>query len=223
MTEDQVSTGLLTYVVFLFSTTCHEASHAYVAKRGGDPTAAQGGQVSLNPLPHVRREPFGMVVLPLLSLLTSGQMIGWASAPYNPYWQQQYPRRAAWMALAGPAANFVLVAIAGALLRLGIMTGTFHASGWMHGVGEILSVCFTLNLLLGIFNLLPVPPLDGFNALGLLLPSNSGIRVEQIRMKLRQFSLIGLLIGWQAINFIYPPVLSFASSLVTAGLRLAPR
>src|SRR5208282_5331142 len=95
--------GFIWYVAFLFSTTCHEAAHAYVAKIGGDTTAALGGQVSLNPIPHIRRSPFGMVVFPILSFfLSGGGMIGWASAPYDPLWERRHPRRSAWMALAGP-------------------------------------------------------------------------------------------------------------------------
>ena len=65
MNPDQLAFGFLEYVVFLLSTTCHEASHSLVAKWGGDTTALEGGQVSLNPLPHIRREPFGMVIMPL--------------------------------------------------------------------------------------------------------------------------------------------------------------
>src|SRR5215468_4693673 len=93
--------GLVWYVVFLLSTTCHEAAHALVAKWGGDLTAFRGGQVTLNPLPHIRREPFGMVLFPILSYALGGWMMGWASAPYDPTWCRMYPRRAAKMALAG--------------------------------------------------------------------------------------------------------------------------
>ena len=99
-------------MAFLFSTTCHEAAHALVAKLGGDETAAQGGQVSLNPIPHIMREPFGMVLIPLLSYFINHSMIGWASAPFDPLWERRHPRRAGWMALAGPAANFSLMLLA---------------------------------------------------------------------------------------------------------------
>src|SRR5271169_1105799 len=115
-TPDVLVSAFITYIVFLFSTTCHEAAHALVAKRGGDSTAALGGQVTLNPIPHIRREPFGMVLVPILSYATSGWMMGWASAPYDPNWQQKHPRRAAWMSLAGPAANFALALIAGIIV-----------------------------------------------------------------------------------------------------------
>ena len=82
-----LSSGLVYYIVFLFSTTLHEAAHAWAAKLGGDLTAYHGGQVSLDPTPHIRREPFGMVVLPILSTLVSGWPFGFASAPYDPQWE----------------------------------------------------------------------------------------------------------------------------------------
>src|ERR1700685_2311120 len=114
------------YVVFLFSTTCHEASHALVAKWGGDSTAALNGQVTLNPIPHIRRVPWGVVVIPILAFLFTRGMIGWPSAPFDPAWERRYPKRAALMALAGPAANFVLMLIGAAGLRIG------RAMGWLH-------------------------------------------------------------------------------------------
>src|SRR5690606_30571207 len=121
-----IATGLVYYVVFLFSTTLHEAAHAWAAKRGGDETAYLGGQVSLDPMPHIRREPFGMVILPLITVLISGWPFGYASAPYDPRWAYRYPRRAALMALAGPAANLLIVIAAALLLRLGVMAGVFY-------------------------------------------------------------------------------------------------
>lgn len=75
--------GFVFYGVFLLSTTLHEAAHAWAAMRGGDRTAYDGGQVTLNPLPHIRREPIGMVVLPIVSVLISGWPLGFASAPYS--------------------------------------------------------------------------------------------------------------------------------------------
>ncbi len=213
MDSDLLATGLLSYVVFLFSTTCHEAAHAFVALRGGDDTAAAGGQVSLNPLPHIRREPFGMVVLPLLSLVLGGGMVGWASAPYNPEWQRKYPQRAALMSLAGPAMNFLLAIICGLLLRVWITRGVLQRGGG-EGIGMILSIGFNLNLLLGIFNLLPFPPFDGFGVLGLL--TGSSVPLERLRMQLRQFAILGLLVGWQAIRYVYPPVQAFAERVLIA-------
>ena len=109
MSQEQLVSGLIYYVVFLFSTTVHEAAHAWAAKLGGDLTAYHGGQVSLDPRPHIQREPFGMVILPLISTLTTGWPFGYASAPYDPQWAMRHPKRHAWMALAGPASNLTLV------------------------------------------------------------------------------------------------------------------
>ncbi len=95
----------LWYLAFVVSVTCHEAAHAYAALRGGDTTAYLGGQVSLDPEPHIRRSPIGMVVMPILSIFYTGWPMGFASAPFDPAWADRYPRRAALMSLAGPAAT----------------------------------------------------------------------------------------------------------------------
>src|SRR5947207_14525690 len=86
LSPELLALGFIWYVAFLFSTTCHEAAHALAAKIGGDDTAFAGGQVSLNPVPHIQREPWGMVVIPILSLIMTGNLFGWASAPYDPCW-----------------------------------------------------------------------------------------------------------------------------------------
>src|SRR5262245_6316291 len=106
------------YLVFVFSTTCHEAAHAWVAYRGGDLTAYSLGHVTLDPTPHIRRSPFGMVVVPLISFLWGGWMIGWASVPVNRRWAVDHPRRSALMSLAGPAANLLLASLALLAMRL---------------------------------------------------------------------------------------------------------
>src|ERR1700738_4309900 len=113
MKTPDLALGIIWYIVFLFSTTCHEASHALAAKIGGDLTAFEGGQVTLNPVPHIQRSPFGMVVVPIVSFLLGGWMIGWASAPYDPNWQRQYPRRSALMGLAGAGGEFPLFGFGG--------------------------------------------------------------------------------------------------------------
>ena len=119
--------ALVFYVVFLFSVTVHEAAHAWAAKRGGDLTAYLGGQVSLDPVPHIRREPFGMVVLPLATVILTGWPWGYASAPFDRGWARRHPRRAAWMALAGPAANLGLMLLAALAIHVAMAGGRFHA------------------------------------------------------------------------------------------------
>jgi len=219
-----LAVGLLWYVVFLFSTVCHESAHALVAKWGGDQTAFQGGQVTLNPLPHIRREPVGMILVPLLTYVVSHWMMGWASAPYDPVWSRNHPRRAAKMALAGPAANFILAAIAVLCIHAGLLTGIFTppysvefstvvdaaSPGVAEGAAKFLSLLFSLNVLLGTFNLLPFPPLDGFNALCIFLSDNTGRKFLEFGDSIRRYSLIGLFLSWRIFGSIYPGIFSLA-------------
>lgn len=201
--------GVIWYIVFLFSTTCHEGAHALVAKIGGDPTAFHGGQVSLNPIPHIRRAPFGMVVVPILSYIYGHWMIGWANAPYDPAWQRRFPRRAAWMALAGPGANFSLVLLAAVAIRIGIALHFFHAPesanfthvteaavpGFATFAATFLSILFVLNLVLGTFNLLPAPPLDGNTGITLLMSEEMALRFLDWTHN-QGMGMIGLLLAW---------------------------
>jgi Zn-dependent protease len=224
MNSDFLALGLLWYVVFLLSTTCHEAAHALVAKWGGDLTAFRGGQVTLNPLPHIRREPFGMIIFPLLTYYLSHWMMGWASAPYDPNWCRQYPHRAAKMALAGPAANFILTILAGVAIQIGLHAHYFAAPdalgfssvvdpaapGMAEGAARFLSLLFSLNILLGTFNLIPLPPLDGFNVLPLFMSESGGRRFLNWADSVRNYSFIGLILSWQFFGRLFRPIFDLA-------------
>ena len=209
--------GFIYYIVFLFSTTCHEAAHALAAQLGGDNTAALGGQVSLNPVPHITRSPYGMVVFPLLSFfLLRGQMIGFASAPYDPLWARRHPHRAALMAFAGPMTNFTLMLIGAVALRVGSSLQLVHwdrYSGPSGFAGIILYVLFSLNLLLGVFNLLPVPPLDGSSVVMLFMGENQAATYLD-RVRSSNFAMPGLLIGLLIFRYVFPPVESFVEGVL---------
>jgi Zn-dependent protease len=208
------------YVVFLLSTTLHEAAHAWAALRGGDPTAYAGGQVSLDPRPHIRREPFGMVLLPLLSVAMTGWPFGFASAPYDPHWAARHPRRAAWMSLAGPGANLLLVLGAMAALRIGLEAGVFEAPGAVRfghvaeagasgpwpAVAFLLGVFFSMNLVLGALNLIPLPPLDGSGAAALLLSERTALRYQAFLGSQPMLGWVGILAAWWIFREIYPPI-----------------
>jgi len=233
MQTAQLALGAVWYIVFLFSTTCHEAAHALAAKWGGDPTAFEGGQVTLNPIPHIRRSRFGMVLVPILSFLVMGWMIGWASAPYDPHWQQTYPRRAGWMALAGPTANFLLMMVAGLAIRIGVAFGVLSIPVIPLGFSRIaeaagsdptflstfLSILFVLNLLLFIFNLLPVPPLDGYTGIMVLMPESTAVSYLSWTRRSANFALIGLVLAWTVFDRIFAPVFAFALHTLYAGAR----
>lgn len=225
-----LTSGLIWYVVFLYSTVCHEAGHAWSAWKLGDSTAYHGGQVSLDPTPHVRREPFGMVVVPILSFLLGGWMFGWASAPYDPHWAVRHPRRAAWMALAGPAANLALLLGAALLIRMGMEWGVFTApvsatsENLTEAVGGrfwefaamFLSVVFSLNLLLFTFNLLPLPPFDGSNIPLLFLSERAAEKYQEFTAN-PTLRFIGLMVAWRIFGKIFPAIQAFALNLLYPG------
>jgi Zn-dependent protease len=228
---DTIALGAVWYIAFLFSTTCHEASHALVAKLGGDQTAFRSGQVTLNPIPHIRREPFGTVVVPILSYIMAGWMIGWASAPYDPIWQRRFPRRAAWMAFAGPGANFLLMLISGLAIRAGLSSGMFRppaaisftriteaaAPGVWGFAATFLSILFVLNLLLCAFNLLPVPPLDGLNVITFFMGETTAIRFLDWVHSF-SFGFAGLLLAWFLFDRIFPYVFRVALAILYPSL-----
>ena len=214
------------YLVFLVSTTIHEGAHALAAYRGGDLTAYNAGQVSLNPLPHIRREPFGMVFMPLMSVFSMGWPIGWASTPYDPNWEMRYPRRAAWMAAAGPAANLLLAVLALAGLRWGLEAGVFFApdqidfshlvyanTALMDNLGRFLSMALVLNAILCLFNLVPFPPLDGAAVITLAMSEDMALRVSQT-LRSPGLGFMGLLAAWYLFGEIIRPLWSGLLMLV---------
>ena len=233
MHTPDLAMGIIWYIVFLFSTTCHEASHALAAKIGGDTTAFEGGQVTLNPVPHLRRSPFGMVVVPIVSFLLAGWMVGWASAPFDPAWQRRYPRRSAWMALAGPAANFALMLLAAVAIRIGVAAGYFSPPAHIASYAKLtvaahstvpalipaaLSILFILNLLLGTFNLLPVPPLDGHAAIMVLMPEQKALRyLDWTRDS--GYALLGLIVAWTVYGRMFNRIFLLGLRLLYPGIH----
>jgi Zn-dependent protease len=214
---------IIWYFVFVFSVVFHEYAHALVAYRFGDHTAAHHGLTTLNPIPHIQRSPFGMVVVPLLSFVGAGWMIGWASTPYDPYWAQRYPKQAALMGLAGPAANLILIIVTGILIHIGITAGLFHppesirftrvvaasADGLPQGLSILVSILFTLNLLLLVFNLIPLPPLDGTAWMELLLKGEALWKYRAL-MAHPTVRFLGIFVAWYVIRFIFHPIFLLA-------------
>ncbi len=225
--------GIIFYLVFLYSTILHEAAHAFVAWRLGDDTAYRGGQVSIDPIPHIRRAPVGMIVVPIATLFLSGgrSLMGWASAPFDPEWAQRHPRHSAWMALAGPATNLLLALLAGIVIRMGLEMEWFQAPGrvgWgalavattpggMASFAALLaSVVFNQNLLLAAFNMVPVPPFDGAS-LPLLFLRAEAARAYFTFIQNPTFMWIGLIVAWRAFSAIFPTIQLFAVNLLYWG------
>lgn len=214
-----IAEGFLWYLAFLFSVVVHEASHAFTAMKLGDRTAYEGGQVTLDPLPHIKREPIGTIVVPIFSFLAGGWMIGWASAPYDPVWARTYPKRSAMMSLAGPLANLLVMIAAGLSIRLGIALDWFyapdsinlsrvvaaHQDGTLTGVATLLSILFSLNALLFTFNLIPLPPLDGHGIIPFLLSREKAVAYMDI-IHGNHLSFLGIFVAWKAFDYIFNPV-----------------
>jgi len=225
---DKLAIGVFWYVVFVFSVTVHEAAHAWAALRGGDPTAYLGGQVSLDPIAHIRRSPFGMVILPILSLVMAGWPFGFASAPYDPTWASRHPRRSAVMALTGPLANLLLVVLAGVAIRIGTGAGYLEApehvratqmtaatgmSATAHGLATLVSMLLSLNLILFLLNLLPLPPLDGWGALPLVLRRAQAVRLQAIQRH-PGIGWLGILVAWQLFPYLFQPMMGLVLRLL---------
>jgi Zn-dependent protease len=188
----------LGFAIVLGSLTVHEWAHAWTADRLGDPTARMLGRVSFNPLVHI--DPIGTVLLPLVGLLAAGVVFGWAKpVPVNVS-RLGHPKRDFMMvAAAGPASNIVL-AIAAALLFRAL--GGYEILGTTMGRAVYLAV--SMNILLAVFNMLPVPPLDGGNVLAGLLPDGFAPVIQM----LRQFGFLILLalIFSGVLNTVVGPV-----------------
>jgi len=229
---DGIPSYIAMYLMFVFSTTCHEAAHAFVAARGGDPTAYAGGHVTLDPTPHIRRSPFGMVIIPVVSYLYNGWMMGWASVPVNPQWGRAHPRRAALMSLAGPASNLLLATFAFVALRLLMEGGYLTRPSGPIGLSEIavlpegvnprsalgfgarfLSILLGLNVMLGLFNLVPLPPLDGASVAEGAAPKATAPFFKLLR-EVPGIDILGLLAAWTLFGYVATPALGWVVRLL---------
>jgi Zn-dependent protease len=176
-----VAQVFLAFIVLLFSLTVHEMAHAWTADRLGDPTARLRGRVSLNPLVHA--DLIGTVLFPLIAISSGVPVIGWAKpVPVNPR-NLGHPRRDYMLvAAAGPASNLVLGILAAfVLLLLPISPVTLGETNVTAPLGALFSRAMQINVLLAIFNMIPIPPLDGGNVLAGLLPRSAASVFNQIR------------------------------------------
>ena len=191
--------------VLVISVIVHEVSHGYMALALGDHTAKRAGRLTLNPISHI--DPMGSIVLPLLLALAGAPVFGWAKpVPYNPYNLRAGKWGPALVALAGPVSNFILACIFAFVLRV------FVPMGLVSGASIAIVVRIILvNILLGTFNLIPIPPIDGSKILFALLPFRwSGV---QHFMERNQWILLFILIFflWSSI---YPVIFTIFDFLV---------
>lgn len=193
----------LAVVILLFSVIVHEVMHGLVARYFGDHTAENAGRLTLNPIPHI--DPIGTILLPIFFLILpkltgapTGFFIAWAKpVPVNPLNFRDVKMGELYVSLAGVASNFTL-AIIGAILYHLVPLGSF--------LSDVFAFTVLINLTLGVFNLLPIPPLDGSNALMSLLPYNlarSYMRLYRygflIILALLYFNILGIVLGLTVI------------------------
>lgn len=195
-------------VILVFSAILHEVAHGYVADRLGDPTARLSGRLTLDPRKHI--DPYMSVILPLLLILSGSPVIfgGAKPVPIDPFNLKEGPKDVALVSLAGPLTNVILAIIAAILLKTPLSSMPF--------VGTILYLIVTYNLLLGIFNLLPIPPLDGSKIFAMLLPPRQAaayLAIGQFGMFILLFLLIFPIGGFSLERLIFT-IFSFARNLL---------
>jgi len=220
-----VITIVIQIFVLLFAITVHEAAHAWAAKKMGDPTAANMGRATLNPLAHI--DPFGTILLPLLLALARLPAFGWAKPVLvNPRNFRNPRRDNLWVSFAGPAANLSVAAaslVALVLMKLALPSVALFLRGHLHGffgsagsvlgrgfhplegLALILLMTVLINTYFALFNLIPIPPLDGSGVLMGLLSDGAAARYDRIRPF--GFILILLLIYMGLLDLLVKPVI----------------
>ena len=169
-------TQVLVFVAFVFSVIIHECAHGLMAHWCGDDTAVDAGRITLNPVSHI--DPVFTIVLPAILLLTTGTAFGGAKpVPVNPNNMRNPRRDMMWVSWVGPASNLWLAA----MFMLAINLAPLAPTAWGKGFVEVMFMAAMVNVVLAVFNLLPIPPLDGSGILIPLLPREMGEHVESLR------------------------------------------
>ncbi len=220
MDSDTIGRFIFFMVALIFSLSVHESAHAWMSNRFGDDLARLQGRISLNPISHV--DPIGTLLFPAIAFFTGAPLIGWARpTPVNPLkWRD---KRVAnfWVSIAGVICNFIIAIVAGVAIRILLSTGLINslASGGSttlaDGAIELLLIFFQLNVALGVFNLLPIPPLDGSKVLASILPPNFEPAFEALERFGFMLLFIALFTG--VLGAIFRVVMPIAWALVMIG------
>ena len=219
LTPDHIAMGLTTYVVLLFSLSFHEAAHAWAALQMGDDTALREGRISLNPVVHI--DPLGTVALPLIMFLTAGTPVfGWAKpTPYNPANFRRDRSMAmghVLVAAAGPLSNLILAILFTGALFIAVRSGLVQSN--RHPAVILLAAGVQINVLLAIFNLVPLPPLDGSKVAAWGLPRNLADPYVRIMEPYGSWILL-LLFASGILSTFLGPLIALITSLLYSLVR----
>jgi Zn-dependent protease len=208
-------------VAWLFSASVHETGHAWVSSLFGDDLARSQGRVTLNPAAHI--DPIGTLLFPAMGFFTGGTFLGWAKpVPVNPLRWRNKRMANFWVSIAGIIGNLIIAFCAALIVRVLVATDILMRDGVMHispvgessaieAIARLLSILISLNIGLGIFNLFPIPPLDGGTILSSILPDSFESGLDA----LNQFGFILLIVALytgvvgSVMYFIVPPVYRF--------------
>jgi Zn-dependent protease len=213
LTQERLAWGLTYYVVLLFSLSVHESAHGWMALRLGDDTAARQGRVTLNPLSHI--DPVGTLLIPMLQIFWGGvPLLGWAKpTPVGAHNFKRLARGHVLVAGAGPASNLLLALLFTAALFLGLRSGARE----IEPVMALLTTGVQMNVVLALFNLVPLPPLDGSWVASWGLPRTLSEPYDRIVQPYGQWILLALFVTG-ALGWVLSP---FVHTLYTFLYRLA--
>ncbi len=214
--EDFIYRVAISLPAFLLAIVCHEAAHAWMAKRFGDPTGEQLGRLSLNPAVHY--DLIGTVIFPLIGALLGGTMFGWAKpVPVDTRRFRNIRSGIFWVSFAGPLANIILMILSAILLAL-ILTKVSPEFEYFQVFSEMLKSAVTINVLLAVFNLIPFPPLDGSKMVSSMLDYNNARKFEELQRY--SFVFLIILIMTPVLSWIMNPALMISNLIVNVFIHI---
>lgn len=216
-----INPGLIAiqFAVFLFSLSVHEAAHALAANWSGDPTGRYQGRITLNPMAHI--DPIGTVILPLsMMIFGGGFMFGWAKpVPFNPLNLRNRKLGEIIIAVAGPASNLLLVIICAVLVKVlfpdNVVSSSFFGD-YAGGVASILEAAIYLNIILAVFNMIPIPPLDGSHVLRNILPDSLADAYSQLS-PMAGFIILIVLVNIGVTAWLARPLVALVRGFLGVG------
>jgi Zn-dependent protease len=206
----QGSLSIFYFLILIFSIIVHEVAHGLMAEREGDTTARRLGRITLNPIKHI--DWFGSIILPAILILTNaGMVVGWAKpVPYNPDNLKRGNKSVALVSIAGIIVNLGIAIVFGLLIRILLSTGTGTSA-----IVEIASIIVLLNIVLALFNAIPLAPLDGFRFLSAVLPYRAQPTMQVIERYSLPLLIVFIFFGWR---FVSPLALNLYSLLTGIAL-----